>query len=292
MDKIRWFVFGVVVFALGCGTFTGIPSHGGGKRFAIEQELISASARAAAKSLKIDALKGKKVAVYITTIGDEGAGNLFGGRFELQGALVDTAKEHNSFPNPANFRSGRPLAPTTINYPRSTETKGIDVRAGTGAPNTYRSEPFANPNDKRFLSAVINEALILQGVLVVPPAQADVFLYVSVDVFGTERTRTNYFVINRERLAARTGLHALAFDKARKVVLPPATSSWEAEYIENYICWIGPTGTVKQVTKGDDLLVDFTSIGKSPEGEALKYAVDTVEDHWETFLKTLRRKVE
>ena len=37
-----------LVFCLSaCGTVTGVPSHGGGKRFAVEQELISASARAA-----------------------------------------------------------------------------------------------------------------------------------------------------------------------------------------------------------------------------------------------------
>ena len=34
----------------GCGTLTGIPSHGGGKRFAVEQELVAASSRAADSS--------------------------------------------------------------------------------------------------------------------------------------------------------------------------------------------------------------------------------------------------
>ncbi|RQK04601.1 adhesin, partial [Neisseria meningitidis] len=28
-----------------CGTLTGIPAHGGGKRFAVEQELVAASSR-------------------------------------------------------------------------------------------------------------------------------------------------------------------------------------------------------------------------------------------------------
>ena len=28
-----------------CGTLTGIPSHGGGKRFAVEQELVAASSQ-------------------------------------------------------------------------------------------------------------------------------------------------------------------------------------------------------------------------------------------------------
>ena len=47
-----------------CGTLTGIPSHGGGKRFAIEQELVAASARAAAKNMDLRPLQGRKVALY------------------------------------------------------------------------------------------------------------------------------------------------------------------------------------------------------------------------------------
>lgn len=41
--------FLLTVILTACGTLTGIPSHGGGKRFAIEQELVTASARAAVK---------------------------------------------------------------------------------------------------------------------------------------------------------------------------------------------------------------------------------------------------
>ena len=36
---------------------TGIPAHGGGKRFAVEQELISASSRAAVKNIQINQLQ-------------------------------------------------------------------------------------------------------------------------------------------------------------------------------------------------------------------------------------------
>nr|WP_232304419.1 hypothetical protein [Neisseria sp. oral taxon 020] len=39
-----------------CGTLTGIPAHGGGKRFAVEQELVAASARAAVKEMDLAAL--------------------------------------------------------------------------------------------------------------------------------------------------------------------------------------------------------------------------------------------
>ncbi|MBW1616858.1 MAG: hypothetical protein JRJ49_10080 [Deltaproteobacteria bacterium] len=72
----------LILFCLSsCGTVKGLPSHGGGKRFAIEQELISATARAVAKDLNVEALKGKLCSLYVISIGDEGAGYLTGGQY-------------------------------------------------------------------------------------------------------------------------------------------------------------------------------------------------------------------
>ena len=72
-----------------CGTLTGIPSHGGGKRFVIEQRLVSTTIRGAIKQIDLTALRGKTVFLQITSINDQGAGNLVGGRasaiFALQG---------------------------------------------------------------------------------------------------------------------------------------------------------------------------------------------------------------
>lgn len=70
-----------------CGTLTGIPSHGGGKRFAVEQELVAASARAAVKDMDLQALHGRKVALYIATMGDQGSGSLTGGRYSIDALL-------------------------------------------------------------------------------------------------------------------------------------------------------------------------------------------------------------
>jgi len=47
-----------------CGTLTGIPSHGGGKRFATEQRLVSASVRAALKDMDVSKLRGKKPQLF------------------------------------------------------------------------------------------------------------------------------------------------------------------------------------------------------------------------------------
>lgn len=256
---------------VGCGTFTGIPSHGGGKRFAVEQELIAASARAAAKGLDVSPLAGRKCALVVTTIGDEGSGNLSGGRWTYRGSLradyVDSAttRAENRFPSPS------------INYPSrsKTETEGWDVRAGGGVdaqwPPEYRSEAFVNPEDGRYLAAVLNEAMLLRGVVLVPPNEAEAFVYVTVDVFGTVRSRTELHVLNRERLVARTSLQALAVDRERKVVLAPRTSSFEAEYSECYMFWMGPVKIHKSVRAADaalasDPLADFRGITSGAGG--------------------------
>ena len=73
----------LLVFLSGCAAQTGIPGHGGGKRFAVEQELVAAAARSAIKQLDLSSIKGKKVNLYVNTIGDTGAGNLVGGRFSI-----------------------------------------------------------------------------------------------------------------------------------------------------------------------------------------------------------------
>lgn len=77
----------LILFLTACGTLTGIPSHGGGKRFAVEQELVTASARAAAKNMDLHNLQGRRVALYISTMGDQGSGTITGGRYSID-ALI------------------------------------------------------------------------------------------------------------------------------------------------------------------------------------------------------------
>jgi len=76
-----------MVLLQGCGTLTGIPGHGGGKRFAIEQKLVSATIRGALKDIDVSALKGQKVAIVFDLISDEGGGNVVGGRASLGGVF-------------------------------------------------------------------------------------------------------------------------------------------------------------------------------------------------------------
>lgn len=78
----------LVVLTSGCSTLTGIPSHGGGKRFAIEQRLVSASIRSTLKSMDVTPLRGKRMILVMNTINDEGGGNLSGGRFNILAGLT------------------------------------------------------------------------------------------------------------------------------------------------------------------------------------------------------------
>ena len=274
----------------GCGTVRGIPFHGGGKRFFIEQELVAATARATAKDINVAPLKGQKCALYVISMGDQGSGSLIGGRYAID-ALI-----RGSYDNSASVitESDFPILPSTatttttdgvgallstavtnstapINAPSRTkqETRGPGFSTGGGArlnwPGDYRAEAFINPKDALFLNAVINEALALKGVLVVPPQAADVDVYVTVDAFGTCRDRTEFLVYNAETLTAKTGMSMCAFDRRNgKLLLPPTTSVFEAVYKEEFILWCGPIKRSKDIKRGENLLVDFK--GLSPDG--------------------------
>lgn len=189
------FWFGLLVVALlsqGCGRFRGISTHGGGKRFFIEQELVAATARATAKDIDITPLKGKRCALYVISMGDEGSGSIVGGRYSIdallrgayqEGPIQRSTSTYPTYDSTATVRdSTGTIIQTTeavgnvLNAPSqtSTRTRGSGNNLGLGAtlswPGTYRAEAFINPRDAQFLNAVIHEALALQGVLIVAPA--------------------------------------------------------------------------------------------------------------------------
>ncbi len=72
----------------GCGTITGLPAHGGGKRSIIEQELVSAAVRGALREINLSSLRGKTVFIELGMISDSGGGTFSGGKFSLGGLLA------------------------------------------------------------------------------------------------------------------------------------------------------------------------------------------------------------
>lgn len=45
-----------------------------------------------------------------------------------------------------------------------------------------------------------------------------------------------------------------------EVIVPPQTTSFEAEYNEQYMLWAGPLHTTKSLRRSDGVLADFTDL--------------------------------
>lgn len=264
-----------------CGNLTGIPAHGGGKRFAVEQELVAASSRAALKDLDLSALAGKKVALYVTMMGDEGSGVMAGGRYSIEGLIrgeyASSPKSYtdNSFPTTvsvAEAAAGGMTSTTTatqvLNYPSHSESyqKGSgNSRYGgvrVNGQGDYRNETLiTNPRDANYLTNLVQTLFFLRGIEIVPPQMADTDVFVTVDVFGTIRSRMETFIYNNESLKAVTKLEVFAVDrKTRKLVIAPVNSSFETQYKEEYVLWSGPFNTSKKVKESEGMLVDFSDV--------------------------------
>lgn len=278
----KLFLLSILALCLtACGTLTGIPSHGGGKRFAIEQELVSASSRATIKEMDLSELKGKKVALYISTIGHEGAGTMMGGRYSIDALIrgeyanlpaTRTSHSYPTYQTLAETQSGGLQGITTsqsvLNAPSHshTDTGGYGERSHLGLAvngmGEYRNETMLrNPEDGSFLSNLIHTLFFLRGISIVPAQQADVLVFINVDVFGTIRSRTEAHVYNAETLKAQTKLEYFAIDKHQNsLLIHPQTSSYEATYQEKYAFWMGPYHIKKVVEPADALMVDFSDV--------------------------------
>ena len=284
----------------GCGTLTGLPGHGGGKRFAVEQELVASATRGAIRQIDLTAIRGKKVNLYVNAIGDTGAGNLTGGRFSIASQL-----RGDYLQTPATTaKSVFPKYSTTTSGSSTTKTNGSSTTAGTttnsGSNSTTTSESttqsvlnvpeetvtqqegggglaqfgakyeglgaFHNSeeitsDDLQYLTALLQTYLFLQGVQVVPPSEAEIDVYITVDVFGTVRTRVDWLIANNEILRAKTSLEVMAVaTNDGHLAMPPQNASAEAEYNEQFILWTGPVRIRKTMIKSEPLLSDFTNV--------------------------------
>jgi len=294
------FVFCILLSLSGCGSLTGIPSHGGGKRFAIEQEMVAATTRATIKKIDLSPIRGKNVNLFVNAIGDTGTGNLIGGRYSLvsqiRGDYIQSpvTREKALFPryttttsnsstthststsasgadprNSSSSTSGTTSTSTLLNRPMQTETKqegsGGEIQAGLEYKGlgAYRNSEEIFSDDLQYLSGLLQTYLFLRGVHIVPPSEAEIDVYVTVDVFGTVRTRVEWFIANNEILRAKTALEVMAVDHLDgTLIMPPQAASTEAVYNEQYILWAGPVIITKFLKESDPLLADFTDIQK------------------------------
>lgn len=110
----------------------------------------------------------------------------------------------------------------------------------------------------------VRNHFLLNGVAVRSPADpaAEVFVYVSVDILGTNRQRTDLLVYNQESLRAEVLLEVFAIDRAGKVVMQPQTGNFETYYKEDYIAWSGPFNSKRGAEAGIGLITDVGEINE------------------------------
>lgn len=331
----------------GCGSLTGIPGHGGGKRFAVEQELVAAATRATIKKIDLSAVHGKKVNLFVNAIGDTGNGNLIGGRFsvvsQLRGDYIQTPQvlerstyprytqttssstttstssrdtntssgvsatsgdDSSSYSSSSSHGSGSSSSSSSTSSQGSTETllpspeKTVSRQKGYGGEiqvgleykglGAYQNSDRISSDDLQYLTGLFQEFLFLRGVHIVPPSEADIDVYITVDVFGTVRTRVDWFLANNEILRAKTAIEVMAVDHySGKLVMAPQSTSVEAEYNEQYILWAGPIMIKKYLKKSEPLLSDFTDVrpgrdaaGYPEQDEAIPYPFRHQVEQW------------
>jgi len=280
----------------GCGAITGIPSHGGGKRFATEQELVAAATRAAISRLDLTPIKGKKVSLFINPIGDTGSGNLTGGRLslvsQLRGQYLQNPETRQNMDYPrypshvetnssqtstSSDGSNSQSTTTTTNSSQNSEgmlnapSQTVSQQKGAGANLQYgadyqglgafhNSEDMTHPSDDlRWLTGLFESSLFIQGIHIVPPSEAELDVYITIDIFGTVYTRVDWFLANNEILRARMAIDIMAVEHDNGVmVMTPRRAAMEAEYNEQYVLWAGPVSITKSINEFKPL-ADFVS---------------------------------
>ncbi len=201
----------------GCGTVTPLPAHGGGKRFAIEQALVSAAAKRVIADLPMAQLRDRKVMLETSVINDEGG---------------------------ASVQGGRPMAAEIVSR-TVTHAHGVVGFSALRGDTVYAKDASFNNTDSRQFGNLLASALVRQNVMLNPnpetEGEADFFLEVLVDVLGTWRSRTDWLVANSERLQAIVVVeYVLTPLKPGGGARQVGTIGYEAEYRERYVGWMGP----------------------------------------------------
>lgn len=157
-----------------------------------------------------------------------------------------------------------------------TQTKGTQREAtatlqykGLGE---YQNFPVPK-SDASLLMGLVRNYMLLNGVTPTTPNDptAEALVYVTVDIFGTVRSRFDAILYNNETVKAETSFEIMAFDREGRNILKPQVSNAEAQYREHYLLWAGPLTTNEKVYEGQGLLVDFTRV----DGKKATYKAQT-----------------
>lgn len=358
-----------------CGTLTGIPAHGGGKRFSEEQRLVTSSIKLALQNIDVSPLKGKKVGIIFGLIADEGGGNIVGGRASItailtQGAIntpssstsnsveifqvgntsttsgsstssgtststgnnttsgssettgsnsststsettgsstttsssettsefstdanqtTDTTSDTTNTNNTNGTTSGTSDSSTTQTSTTGTTNSGSTTNATEQTSSTsgntgqaivtgsqtnnsgstsesrialnyeglgqYQNQTVPK-SDAAYLMSQIRNKFLLNKITVSTPddPSIDALVYVSVDILGTKRQRTDLLIYNNEMLRAETLIEMFALDRSGNVIMSPRVGNVETYYTEDYALWSGPFSIQRGAHQGAGLI--------------------------------------
>lgn len=209
-----------------CGNYRDLPSHGGGKRLALEQVAVSSAIRAALGQMPFEVLRGRTVNLEVAIIQDEGSGFMNGGRPTMMGGISATA--NSAVRNVTGLVNG---------------TASAGAMPG---PANYQMNTYLSVSDRPFLAALLASALNRNNVSVRPDAPgvnappATHTLEVIVDVLGIVRERQDWLVTNRERTRTIVSMEFVVTPNEPGQARVVRRVSYEASYDENYILWSGP----------------------------------------------------
>jgi len=231
----------------GCGSLIPIPVHGGGKRFAVEQQLLSAATKKAISDFPIEGLSGKRGYINFSIIHDEGGGSYNGGR--------PFATEILSLSNNINKSNQT----TSTNGQLVDSMKSRDLGINSSRENgQYIKDSTINSSDGRHFINLFNSFLLRNNIFRVVDYNDDVnsidfSIEIIVDIFGTVWKRSDWGVLNSESLDAIVSYeYVISPAKDANGVIPKVgSSSYTATYKENYIFWMGPSSVKTAISKSD-----------------------------------------
>ena len=227
----------VALLMSGCGSFRGLPTHGGGKRFDEEERVVAGAIRQAVATMDLKELRNKKVRVVVSLIEHSGSGSVtfpgpssigagISGNRTLYNNARDIYREFGEYPGEDTWR------------PQYRDDNMIDSLSSSGNLQyelATRYLPAADRTDRdgAYLSDVVDMKIRHLGGRVVG-VEAEITLIVLVDVLGTNLSRDEYFVCRQDRLIGSCELTYYALDPLHdeQVIFPARRTAARAAYTE------------------------------------------------------------
>ncbi len=274
------------VILAGCGgTFRGIPSHGGGKRFSEEQRVVAGAIRRAVADMNLKELRGRKVKVDITGMPSTGAGNINWGGVQEIGVSASVENIAVDIANAmSRVHTAKPFGDSsTLDYRQSDLENEREERTGIRANMEYRPynryviDKQFSEGDLDYLETSLEMKGYQEGITFTKKSY-DSVLHVLVDVLGTNRSRDDLFIIHSEELQAECEISYLARDlKKKSILFPCRRTSAIASYSEDrYTILPLPSRVTRRIESTEPTpfpLSDFVAVGKpsnaAPASETL-----------------------